>query len=294
MTDPSPTLPDVTVVLCLRDAAPTMQRQLDALAAQDYEPGWELIVVDNGSTDDTPRIAAAMRNRLPGLRIVDASDRVGLAHARNVGCRAARGDILLFCDGDDEVARGWISAMVRASRTADVLGGLLDRTRLTEPKWLTPERRRTQSLQPWPGFLAFPSGANCAIRASVFHALGGFDESYVRGTEDTHLFWRAQLAGYTARFVPDAVVHYRERRRLRDVARQHYGYGVQQPHLFRDFRREGMPPSRWKHGVRTWLHLVLYAPRYWRSTATRREWVRVAARHTGRIVGSVRWRVLYL
>jgi glycosyltransferase involved in cell wall biosynthesis len=287
-------MPAITVVLCVRDAAATVQRQLDALAAQECGTSWELVVVDNGSTDTTPRIVARMCDRLPNLRVVDASDKVGLAHARNIGCHAARGDMLFFCDGDDEVDPGWIAAMARAAETADIVGGALDRTRLNDPGWLTPERRRTAGLQVWPGFLDFPSGANCGMRATVFHALGGFDESYAGGAEDTQLFWRAQLAGSTPLFVPDAVVHYRERGRLRDIARQFYGYGVQDPHLFRDFRDQGMPRSRWSQVVRSWAHLVVLAPRYWWTTSGRRQWVRSASRRAARIVGSVRWRVLYL
>jgi GT2 family glycosyltransferase len=284
----------ISVILCVRDAASTMQRQLDALAAQVCDVEWELVVVDNGSTDGTPLMAASMRDRVPNLRIVDASDKVGLAHSRNVGCRAAQGELLLFCDGDDEVESGWITAMAQAAEAADILGGALDRTRLNDPRWLTPDRRRTDALQAWPGFLAFPSGANCGMRAAVFGELGGFEESYLCGTEDTQFFWRAQLAGFTVRFVPAAVVHYRERGRLRDVARQFYGYGVQHPHLFRDFRDQGMPPSRWKQTLRVWAHLFIYAPRYWSSTPGRRAWVRLASRCAARVVGSLRWRVLYL
>jgi GT2 family glycosyltransferase len=271
-----------------------MQRQLDALAAQVCDVRWELVVVDNGSSDSTPLIAASMQDRVPNLRIVDASDKVGLAHSRNVGCCAARGELLLFCDGDDEVESGWITAMARAAETADILGGALDRTRLNDPRWLTPDRRRTDALLP--GFLALqkPIGANCGMRAAVFGELGGFDESYLHGCEDTQFFWRAQLAGFTVRFVPDAVVHYRERGRLRDVARQHYGYGAQHPHLFRDFRDHGMPPSRWKQALRVWAHLFVYAPRYWSSIRGRRAWVRLASRCAARVVGSLRWRVLYL
>jgi GT2 family glycosyltransferase len=278
----------------VRDAAATVQRQLEALAEQDFDRPWEVVVVDNGSTDETVHLVGAMADRVPALHIVDASARVGLAHARNAGGGAARGSALVFCDADDEVAPGWLGAMVHALESADVVGGALDRTRVSPPRGLTPEREYMPGLQPWPGFLSFPAGANCGMRAPVFQRLGGFDESYVGGAEDTHFFWLAQLAGYTAAAAPDAVVYYRERHRLRDLARQHYRYGKQHPHLFRDFRSDGMTPSRWQQGLRGWLHLVLRAPWYLRSRATRREWVKLVARRAGRVVGSVRWRVLYL
>ena len=271
-----------------------MQHQLEALAAQDFDRPWELVVVDNGSTDDTMHIVHAMGDCVPSLHMVNASARVGLAHARNVGVGAAQGSTLLFCDADDEVAPGWLGVMVHALQSADVVGGALDRTRLSPPRGLTSERRHSTGLQVWPGFMSFPAGANCGMRVSVFQQLGGFDESYVGGAEDTHFFWRAQLAGFTTATAPDAVVYYRERHRLRDLARQHYRYGRQHPHLFRDFRTDGMLPSRWQQGLRAWLHVVLRAPWYWRSQASRREWVKLAARRAGRVVGSIRWRVLYL
>lgn len=287
--------PVVTVILCVRDAATTVRCQLEALASQECGGvAWELVVVDNGSTDGTLTIVAEMLPRLPNVRIEDASDKVGIAHARNVGCRAAAGDLLLFCDGDDEVAPGWIAAMVSAAGSADILGGALHRERLNRAEWLTYDRTRTTDLQIWTGFLSFASGANCGIRRSVFHALGGFDESYRRGAEDTNFSWRAQLEGWAARFVPDAVVHYRERTTLRGLTRQFYGYGAQDPHLFRDFRALGMPASRWRKGLKFWARLVVFAPRLLSTAAGRRQWVRWAGRGAGRVIGSIRWRALYL
>ena len=255
---------------------------------------WELVVVDNGSTDDTLAIVNEMLPRMPSARTVDASDRAGVAHARNVGCRAARGETLLFCDGDDEVAPDWIAAMVLGAGTAAIFGGALHRERLNRKEWLADGRARTTDLQRWTGFLPFPSGANCGMKTSIFRALGGFDESYGRGAEDTEFFWRAQLAGHAARFVSDAVVHYRERETPRGLARQFYGYGFQHPHLFRDFRDQGMPESRWKQGLKFWARLVVVTPRLWSTASGRRQWIRWVGRGVGRVAGSVRWRTLYL
>jgi GT2 family glycosyltransferase len=284
----------VSVIVAVLNAEGTIGEQLDALAAQTSSLSWELIVVDNGSTDATREIAGAARHRFAMLEIVDANERVGLAHARNAGIRSARGALLLFCDGDDRVAEGWVEAMARAAGSCEVLGGSLDRTLLNDDEWLTPDRRRSDGLQLWPGFLSFPSGANCGFRSSVFEAIGGFDETYVGGAEDVEFAWRAQLAGHRACFVPDAVVHYRERASAREIARQFFRYGIQDPHLYRDYARRGMPSSRLRAGLGAWLHLIAFAPRSLRTRAGRRQWLRSAAHRAGRIVGSTRAGTLYL
>jgi glycosyltransferase involved in cell wall biosynthesis len=288
------TRPLASVILCVRNSAATVGKQLQALARQECDGiAWELVVVDNNSTDATPKVVNEMLAAFPMAR-VETTDAIGLPHARNVGCEVARGALLLFCDGDDEVDEGWVAAMVRAAASADALGGALDRTRLNRPEWLVNRPARTADLEPWTGFLSYPGGANSAVRASVARALGGFDSSYVGGAEDVDFFWRAILAGYTVTFAPEAVVHYKERDTLRGLCQQFYRYGVQHPHLFRDFHDRGMPPSRWLHAVRLWAYLAVTAPKSWWSPAGRRQWVRLAARGAGRIAGSIRWRTLYL
>jgi GT2 family glycosyltransferase len=137
-------------------------------------------------------------------------------------------------------------------------------------------------------------GANCGLRGSVFRELGGFDESYTRGGDETELFWRLQLAGHRVEFVPDAVVYYRERHALGELWRQFFHYGKQDPHLYRDFRAHGMPARGVTAGVSSWGHLVLRAPLYLRTGEGRRQWVRSTARRAGRVVGSVRYRACYL
>src|SRR6185503_17262477 len=83
--------------------------QLDSLAAQDYGGPWELILSDNGSSDGSGALARKWSDRIPGLRVVDSSDRQGGNHARNVGAAQARGDFLVFCDADDVTTPGWLT-----------------------------------------------------------------------------------------------------------------------------------------------------------------------------------------
>jgi len=95
--------PFVSVVIPALNVADTIGDQLDALAHQTYAGAWEVVVSDNGSTDATRERVEVWRDRLPHLRIVDSSRRRGVSPARNVGVEAARGDLVLICDGDDVV-----------------------------------------------------------------------------------------------------------------------------------------------------------------------------------------------
>jgi GT2 family glycosyltransferase len=284
----------ISVVIPVRDAAGVLAGQLGALAAQEVPEPWEVVIADNGSRDRLPQVVAAWRASVPGLRVVDASRRPGVNHARNAGARAARGDRILFCDADDEVSPTWVATMGAALRHCDAVGGTLDRRRLTPGAARRPALEVSTALAPWPGFWPFASGANCGVRSDVFAAVGGYDEAFRGGGDDVDFSWRLRERGYELRFVAEAVVHYRERTGWRSAACQAYGYGRQDPRLYRRFASSGMPPSRGRKAARAWAHLVVYAPRYWRSAPDRAQWVRSVARRVGRIAGSVELRTCYL
>jgi glycosyltransferase involved in cell wall biosynthesis len=282
----------ISVIVPVRDVAATLPAQLDALARQTYPGPWELLVVDNGSTDATVTIARDARARLPQLRVVDAGRVPGVSRARNAGIAAATGDFLVFADGDDLVADDWLARMADAAATCDFVAGVVDRARFTHGPGADPARARSSARIPFPGFLPFAMGANFGVRARVVAEVGAFDETYAGGGEDPDFSWRVQLAGHEL-CEADAVTHYRERARLRDLARQFYRYGVSDPHLFREFRDRGMARPAGRAVARGWAHLVVRAPWYWSHPARRRQWVRSVARRVGRLAGSARYRVRY-
>lgn len=215
---------DTTVVIPAFNAASTLADQLAALEAQSFRGAWEILVCDNGSTDGTPGVVREWQPRLPGLRLVHASERRGSSHARNVGAAAAAGEVLLFCDADDVVSERWVEAMVEGLSRADAVGGaaarelhnarVADRGAVTPPLW-------SQPPLPW---LPAASSYSLGVRTAAFEAVGGFDES-LRIGEDLDLCWRLQLAGYSLGACPAAVVHVRDRPTLRGIWRQAYGYG---------------------------------------------------------------------
>ena len=284
----------VSVVIPCRNGAATLGRQLAALSRQDYEGAWEVVLADNGSTDGSPAIAEAWRARLPRLLVVGAS-RAGINVARNAGVRASHGQIVALCDADDEVAPAWLSGLVGAVASgSQLVGGCLDLEPLNSN--LPPGRRRRRTeLADDLGFLPWPEGANVAFSREVFDRLNGFDETFVFGGDEIEFAWRAQLAGFSLAFAPEAVVHYSVRASARRLFRQFLGYGSSHAQLYRQFRTHGMPGSRAKLVVGRWVWILAHAPAAIVRRGEDREAVlRRAGIVVGRIRGSLKYRVLYL
>lgn len=249
-------LPEVSVVIPAFNAEETLGDQLEALTRQ-VDPGpFEVLVVDNRSTDGTREVALAFGSRLP-LRVVDAHERVGEPHARNVGLREAAADRVAFCDADDVVHPGWVGAMRRALGTHDLVTGPLELEKLN-PSWVLATRQNPQLEGPQNkyGFLPHAAGANLGVNRDAARAVGGFDES-LPSLPDTDFCWRMQLAGYELHFAPDAIVHYRLRDRAADVLRQARLYAVADVALHKRYEPRGMPPLRLGSGARGWVRLVL-------------------------------------
>jgi len=287
-------IPAVSVLLPAHDAGRCIAVQLEALAAQELEAPWELIVVDHASSDDTADVVRSFLPRFAHARIVDAGPPMSAAHARNVGAAVAQGELLCFVDADDRVAPGWLEAMTSGLAVADAVGGLMiayvrDRRGAERVVDAATTDLTTNDL----GFLPSTATSNFGIRRAAFQMLGGFDESFVTG-EDIDLCWRVQLAGYRLQFVEEARVYYQERSDLAAVARQFLRYGEAMPKLFSTYRLLGMPPSSPWTAAAAWARVIVFALIAWRSATSRRRWVKFVAQRAGRLSGSFRQRVLYL
>ncbi|MER7052695.1 glycosyltransferase [Streptomyces sp. NPDC000351] len=280
----------MSVVVPVRDGAGTLADQLTALSRQTGSVTYEVLVVDNGSTDATREVAERARAELPGLRIVDASDRPGESRARNRGIAASRGDFVVFCDADDIAGSGWLAAMAEAAKEADLVGGGLDTS------LLSPGHADEQPLpmDAQSDFLPFARGANCGAWKDVLTAVGGWDERYRGGGEDMDLSWRAQLCGYLVRYAGDATMHYRLRDELAALARQKWNYGRSGAQLYAAYRRAGFERRDGRVVVLNWCWLVLHVPDLVRSPVLRRRYVRYGARLAGFAAGSARRGVRYL
>ena len=272
---------DLSVVIPARNEAATISEQLGALSEQVWDRSWEVVVVDNGSTDTT-------------VAIVDASRRAGLNYARNAGIEASLGRSFVLCDADDVVAPGWVAAMGRALEHRSLVTGPLELDRLN-PKWLADSRGRgdERGLPSFHGIFPTVHGNNMGMQRAVWSELGRFDEDVLIGSDDVELSMRAWLAGVEATFVPDAVVHYRYRPEPSALWRQGRNYGRSRPLVMRRLRERGVEcPSRLA-GWRSWLWLIAHVPDL-RSAAGRAAWVWVAGNRVGQLEGSIRYRTIFL
>lgn len=284
----------VSVVVPVRNAAEHLASQLQALAGQDHEGDWEVVIADNGSRDGSVDVAARWLDRLPSARLVHATGRRGASHARNEGAAVARGDFLAFCDADDVASPGWLRSMAAAAPGGDLVAGGVGPAELNDEltrSWhrVPPRERALRGM----GFLTHASGTSTGVWADAFRAIGGFDEAVTVG-EDVEFSWRAQLAGYRLVSAPEAVVHERYRRRVRDLAAQHVRYGTAGPLLYRRFANAGMPAPPPSRTLLAWASIGVRVPMLPWSARTRGRWAVDAGLRAGHVVGSVRNRVLYL
>jgi glycosyltransferase involved in cell wall biosynthesis len=253
----------LTVVVPCFNEATTIGAQLDRLARETWTEPWEIVVADNGSTDTTRDVVRSFQSRIENLRLLDASGRPGASHARNAGVAAARGEYVVFCDADDEVQPGWLSAMGDALREHDVVAGRLDSRRLNDP-WLVGVRGHWQDegLTRFARHLPFAWSANLGVRRALHERIGGFDEDFLGASHDADYSWRLQHAGAQIHFEPRAVVAYRFRHDLRSIFDQGRFYGVGIVSLYKKHRAYGFPEQRhpWLLGILSWFGMLRRLP----------------------------------
>jgi glycosyltransferase involved in cell wall biosynthesis len=287
-------LPRLSVVIPCLDAADTLGGQLAALAAQTFEGEWEVLVADNGSRDGSRTLVEGMQPTFPQLRLVDAGDRRGRAHARNVGAAAATGDALLFVDADDEVAPGYLAAMAHALAAHEFVACRYDNETLN-PQWARGTHSNPQSdgvaRYDYPDYLPHAGGGGLGIRRDVHAAVGGFDET-MPALEDTDYCWRVQRAGHALVFVPDAVVRIRHRHDARGMFRQGWRTGRYNVLIYRRYRPLGMPRLGALPGILRWGKLVVRTPIALLTRAGRARWVWQLGWRLGRLDGCARYHVL--
>ncbi len=288
----------LSVVMPVKNAEATISRQIEALIGQKLDDaavsGWELIIADNGSTDATVAIASSYGATFDALVVIDASDAPGASHARNAGARSAKGDDLVFCDGDDEVLPGWLAAYAEAfAGGADLVAGPLVTEEINPPESQWRPSPIVESLPSRWDFLPFGYSANLGITAAAFSELGGFDESLLCGGEDVDLCWRAQLGGLSLRFSPEARVHYRFKDGPSAIFRQTFTYGLSDPILRRRFKKSGLRTPV-VAGLARWAWLAKHVPDALQRGAGRERWMLTAGYCAGRLVGSFRERTLVI
>jgi len=213
--------PDVSIITVTYECRELLRRCLAAIPAAVGQRSYEVIVSDNGSADATRAIVAGFEARLPELRVVDSSDVRGPAHAMNVGAGAARGPLLAFCDADDVIGTGWLRAMGEALATHPFVAAAQE-TRRLNPDWISETRQSIDGVLPeakFPPHHTYAGAGTIGVRRDVHQSIGGFDSEFGALFEIDYAF-RLREKGIVPTLAPSAIVHYRWRRRLRDIYRQ--------------------------------------------------------------------------
>jgi len=215
----------VSVAILSWNGRQHLETCLEALRHQD-DPGvsWEILVLDNGSTDGT---AGWLREHHPRVRLIESPVNLGFCAGNNRLVAAATGDAVALLNNDTRPQPGWLAALVDALATApaDVaaVSGLIvdwEGQRLDFGRGVMTfdghafqlDFRRPLERAAVPRLgeeLPFACGGNMLIRKRSFLEAGGFDESYFAYLEDVDLGWRLWSGGERITFVPEAVVHHR-------------------------------------------------------------------------------------
>ena len=298
--EPAPPAPadrvDLSVVIPARNAAVTIGATLESLARQRFDGNWEVVVVDNASTDETAAVTESFAGRLPSVRVVDASERRGIPYARNRGVAAARGRLIAFCDADDEVSESWLTGIVEGLERYGAVATRKEHDRLNE-SWVRDSREAPTASgmhENWyPPYLPHSGTGGMGIRRELHEAIGGFDESY-RSCEDNDYCFRIQLRGVEIGTVQNALYSYRFKDTVGSIFRQAYWYSEQNARVQRMYRHTApVSTRRWTWLIKNWPGLLGAL----QSVATRRGRARFAwvlGWELGRLRGSIRYRVLAL
>jgi glycosyltransferase involved in cell wall biosynthesis len=237
----------ITVIVATRDRAQLLEATLNALCRQ-VSPGcpFEILVVDNGSIDNTAEVVASFgeRSSIPVAYLTESKP--GKSHALNTAVAHARGDLLVFTDDDILPSPGWLAAFTRAfaETGADYAAGrILPLWEAPPPRWLTPALHGVLSIKDGGTrrlTLAsihdrvMPIGGNMAIRRQVLDRVGGWNpelgklKNTLRTGEDHEFALRLAAAGFTGVYEPEALVLHRvpaDRLRRAYFIRWCYGNG---------------------------------------------------------------------
>lgn len=226
--------PRASVVVCSYNGSRTIAETLEELVRLDY-PNYEIIVVDDGSTDNTAAIASQYDVRL--IR----TENQGLSAARNTGAKAATGEIVAYIDDDAIPDRHWLQYIAHTLRTSEHAGvggpnipplrdGVIADCVASSPGGPVHVLVSDREAEHIPG-------CNCAFRRDRLQALGGFDPFFRVAGDDVDLCWRMLDRGWTLGFHPGAMVWHHRRKSIRGYWKQQRGYG----------RAEAMLERKWPH-----------------------------------------------
>ncbi len=247
--------PKVSIVVCSYNGGKTLDRCLESLKHVDY-PDYEVILVDDGSKDNTPEIAA----KHPWIVNIRQENK-GLSFARNVGGYAAKGEVIAYTDSDCMADPDWLYFLVGTLISGDYAG--VGGPNISPPaeNWI---QACVSAAPGGPSHVLLTDvvaehipGCNMAFFKWAFEKVGGFDPEYRKAGDDVDFCWRLQQEGQIIAFSPSAIVWHYRRFTLGAFRKQQEGYGEAESLL------------RFKHlvffgptGTAKWKGQIYGAPRF--------------------------------
>lgn len=220
----------VSVIIPAWNEEEMIGRCLNSLAASCYpEDAFEVVLIDNGSTDRTLEIAQAFSTQLK-LTILQKPG-VNISALRNLGAATSKGEILAFLDADCSVPTNWIenAALHLASEPSGVIGGNID---IPEDSGWVARAWFKVGYAPRDGEVTYVPSGNMLMRRSTFLRIGGFNEG-IKTSEDCELCFRARGAGFTVQEIREmAVIHWRTPQTLLEFYRREVWHGTHVAKVF--------------------------------------------------------------
>jgi len=248
-------VPKVSVIVCSYNGGQTLEACLCSLKKIDY-PSYEVIVVDDGSTDNTKEILEMH----PWVKTIH-QDNQGLSVARNIGAAASTGEIIAYTDSDCMADPDWLFYLVGTLLSGDYAG--VGGPNISPPaeNWL---QACVAAAPGGPSHVLLTDivaehipGCNMAFHRWAFDRIGGFDPEYRKAGDDVDFCWRLQQENFVIAFSPAAIVWHYRRFTLKAFRKQQEGYGEAESLL------------RFKHliffgptGTAKWKGQVYGAPRF--------------------------------
>ena len=211
----------VSVVVPTYNRRELLKECLDSLLNQTYpKDEYEVIVVDDGSTDGTEELLREYAKNAPCMFKYFKQENRGPAAARNTGIKHASGEIVCFIDDDCIADKRWIENLI-SGFTDENIGGVGGEIAAREPRTIVEKMIKFDQRMCAKEYIL---AGNAAYKKSVLHSLGGFDEE-LKSLEDIDLGVRVKLKGLELKYVPHAVVFHKHYDNLRWLAKRHYSLG---------------------------------------------------------------------
>ncbi|MFN3762560.1 MAG: glycosyltransferase family 2 protein [Anaerolineae bacterium] len=272
--------PLVTVVIPNWNGAVHLPTCLDSLRCQTFRD-FEVIVVDNGSADDSLTLLA---RDYPEVRVLALGENRGFAGACNAGIRAARGEFIVLLNNDTEADPHWLEEVVAAFRRHPEAGLVASKMRLFDRRDVLHTAGDYYRVDGRPGnrgvwetdvgqydreeYVFSACGGSAAYRRAMLDEVGLLDEDFFYSCEDVDLAWRAQLAGWRCVYAPRAVVYHKLSATGGGVTASFYDGRNFIYLLVKDYPGD-LWRRYWRAVLRAQIRLAGEALRAWRGAAAR-------------------------